>query len=65
MTKKLDYTKPVRTRGGSEVRIYEIFYNDYCNGSWYEPDRDVWVPCQWDFQGYFANKPSALDLVNY
>lgn len=61
---RIDYTRSVKTRGGSEVRIYEIFYQDYINGAWYEEDRDVWIPAQWDFQGHFASKQSALDLVN-
>lgn len=64
MIKKLDYTKPVKTRGGSQVKIYEIFYQDYCNGAWLEPDREVWIPAQWDFQGMYTDKPTALDLIN-
>lgn len=34
------------------------------NGAWYEPERDVWYPAQWDWEGIYASKPSSLDLVN-
>ncbi len=61
---KLNYSKPVRTRGGSAVRIYEIFYNDYLNGAYYDESSDVWFPAQWSFDGGYAQKPSSLDLVN-
>ena len=61
---RLDYSIGVRTRGGSEVRVYEIFYGDYINGAYYDEDSDVWFPCQWSFNGFYASKPSALDLVN-
>ncbi len=60
----LDYTKPVRTRAGSQVRIYEIFYRDYLNGAYYDEEADVWWPCQWGFDGRYTDKQSALDLVN-
>lgn len=61
---RIDYTKRVKTRGGSDVRIYDIFYQDYINGAYYDEDSDVWYPCQWDFQGNYSHKKSALDLVN-
>lgn len=66
MTEKfrIDYTKKIKTRMGSDVRIYEIFYQDYINGAYYDEDSDVWWPCQWDFQGQYSSKPSSLDLVN-
>lgn len=66
MTEKfrIDYTKKIKTRMGSEVRIYEIFYQDYINGAYYDEESEVWWPCQWDFQGNYADKKSSLDLVN-
>jgi len=62
--KPIDWTQPVRTRGGSSVKIYEIFYEDYLNGCYYDEDSDVYWPCQWTFDGKYADKPSSLDLVN-
>ena len=29
-----------------------------------DEDDDVWYPCQWDKHGYYASKPSALDIIN-
>ena len=60
----INYTLNVRTRAGSDVRVYEIFYQDYINGAYYDEDSDVWWPCQWAFNGQYASKPSSLDLVN-
>ena len=60
----LDFRRPIQTRGGSNVKLYEIFDGRYINGAYYADDIDVWFPCQWDSAGYYANKPSALDLVN-
>ena len=60
----INYTINVATRAGSDVRIYEIFYEDYINGAYYDEDSDVWWPCQWSFNGRYADKPSSLDLVN-
>ena len=54
----------MKTRGGSPVRLYDIFESDYCNGSYYNAESDVWYPVQWDWNGKYAHKPSALDLVN-
>ena len=61
---RVDFTKGVRTRAGSDVRIYEIFYERYINGAYYSEDDDTWYPSQWDSQGMYASKPSSLDLVN-
>ena len=52
------------TRGGSLIRIYEVFDSDYINGAYYDEESDVWYPCQWDWRGFYAHKPSALDLIN-
>ena len=54
----------MRTRGGSSIRIYEVFESDYVNGAYYDEDSMVWFPVQWDWNGHYAAKPSALDLVN-
>lgn len=54
----------MRTRGGSSIRIYEVFESDYVNGAYYDEESDVWYPCQWDWNGNYAHKPSALDLIN-
>lgn len=62
--KPLDWSKPIKTVGGSKYMLYYLKHGDYSNGAWYEEDRDVWIPCQHDFQGNFASKKSALDLVN-
>lgn len=62
--KALDFTCPVATRGGSDVKFYEIFYGRYINGAYYEPSEDIWYPCSWDFTGQYSDKRSALDLVN-
>lgn len=62
--KKLDWTKPVQTRGGSEIKIYEVFYNRYVNGCYYEQSEDIYYPCQWDLNGKYGDKPCSLDLIN-
>jgi len=60
----LDFKKPIQTRGGSTIRIYEIFDGRYLNGAYYDPDTDVWYPCQWDMSGVYGSRKSSLDLVN-
>jgi len=54
----------MRTRGGSLIRIYEVFESDYVNGAVYDESSDVWYPMQWDWNGNYASKPSAADLIN-
>lgn len=54
----------MRTRGGSLIRIYEVFESDYVNGAVYDECSDVWYPMQWDWNGNYASKPSAADLIN-
>ena len=61
---KLDFTRRMQTRGGSDVRIYEIFESRYINGAYHEPDDDVWYPVQWDWNGFYSDKKSAVDLIN-
>lgn len=60
----LNFTKRMQTRGGSAIRIYEVFESDYINGAYYDPDSMVWWPCQWAWTGRYSDKPSALDLIN-
>lgn len=54
----------MQTRGGSTIKIYEIFESDYINFAWYEPDRDIWYPAQVDWNGRYTDKPCGLDLIN-
>lgn len=54
----------MQTRGGSLIKLYEVFESDYINGAYYDEESDVWYPAQWDWNGLYAHKPSALDLVN-
>ena len=62
--KSIDWTKPVITKAGSEVKIYEVFYGRYLNGAYYEPSEDVWYVCSWDSSGKYSDRDCALDLVN-
>ena len=62
--KSLDWNKPLETRDGNEVRLYDIFANRYVNGAYYDPCDDVWYPCQWGMSGEYGARKSALDLVN-
>lgn len=62
--RSLDFTTNIATRGGSDVRFYEIFEGRYINGAYYESSEDVWYPCQWGFDGMYGDKPTAIDLVN-
>lgn len=63
-TKQLDFTKPITTRAGSKVDIYYIREGVYINGGYYSKEDDVYFPVQWDWEGNYASKKSALDLVN-
>ena len=58
-----DITKPSKTAGGSNIRIYEVFM-DYINGAYHEEIGDVWYPIQWGINGRYSEKPSKLDLIN-
>lgn len=60
----LDFRRPVKTRGGSNVKLYEVFYPRYINGAYYEEQDDVWYPMQWDMRGKYGEKQSSVDLVN-
>ena len=61
---RLDPNKPIETRCGYQVKIYEIFNMRYINGAYYDTTTDVWFPRQWDKDGYDEEREKALDLVN-
>ncbi len=62
---KIDFTKPIATRAGHDVRIYEVFYPKYLNGAFYEAEDDVWYPQQWNMDGsVFVDTKDDLDLRN-
>ena len=48
--KSLDFRRPIATRCGYEVRLYDIYEGRYINFGYYDPDVDVWWPrqCNWD-----------------
>jgi hypothetical protein len=62
--KPLDFTRPIATRGGSEIKFYEVFDGRYINGAYYEQSEDVWYPCSWGSDGKYGDKPCSLDLIN-
>ena len=61
---RLDFTKPITTRGGNDVVFYVVYDGRYINGAYYESSEDIWYPCQWDHTGIYGSRPSALDLIN-
>ena len=61
---RIDITKPIETRCGYPIRIYEVFYTRYINGSFYDKDTDVWWPRQWDWNGFDEQHERNLDLIN-
>ena len=63
-SKQINFTRPIQTRGGSDVRLYDIFDGRYINGAYYEQSEDIWYPCQWSSTGEYGDKPTALDLIN-
>lgn len=64
MSVKLDFTKPIETKCGYQVRFYDIFNGRYCNGAYYDRDTDIWYPRQWDWCGKDALGERNLDLRN-
>lgn len=60
----LKFSRPLQTRGGSDVRIYDIFESRYINGAYLETETDIWYPMQWDWNGFYASNPSHADLIN-
>ena len=63
--KQLDWTKTIRTRSGSEVRLYEAEGGgDYPVHGAYRSG-DSWYVAQWDLMGNYNKKIKVgLDLVN-
>jgi hypothetical protein len=62
--KKLDWNKPIQTRAGSQIKIYEVFDSRYVNGAVYDETDDVWYVYSWCYDGSYTDKPCSLDLVN-
>lgn len=55
----------MQTRGGSDVRLYDIFESRYINGAYYYQPGDTWYPVQWGWNGeYTIDSISNLDLIN-
>lgn len=62
---KLNFTIPMQTRGGSDIRLYEIFESSYINGAYYVKEEDKWYPVQWHWNGYYNRDGTcSLDLIN-
>ena len=62
---KLKFNQPMQTRGGSDVRLYDIYESRYINGAYYYQPLDKWYPVQWNWQGEYTNgSGSSLDLIN-
>lgn len=66
---RLNFRKPIITRGGNKVRFYYI-YSDEIHGA-YEVGDDEWKICRWRIDGYFQDPDAAgrqhittLDLIN-
>lgn len=62
-----DWTKPFRTRGGSECRIYtgDANGNKPVHGA-YSTGTGEWIIASWNLSGRYLtnNKKTGLDLVN-
>lgn len=52
------------TRGGSLIRIYEVFEGRYINFAYYDRDTDVWWPRQANWDGTDALGEYTLGLYN-
>ena len=61
---RLDFTRPMRTRCGYDIRLYEIFEGRYINGAFYSSDVDIWFARQWDWDGKDSQRQREIDLVN-
>ena len=61
---RLDPDRSVKTRSEHDVRIYEIFYERYLNGAYYDRDTDIWYPRQWNFDGDDYLGEFTLGLIN-
>jgi hypothetical protein len=62
--KSLNTNKPLETKSGHPVKIYEIFYNRYLLGAYYDRDTDIWYPRQWDWDGSDSLGEFTLGLYN-
>lgn len=62
--KALDFTRSIETRGGCEVRLYDIFDGRYINGAYYDSSDDIFYPLQWSCDGMYGATRSDLDIVN-
>ena len=67
---RLNFKKPVITRGGNKVRFYHI-YQDEIHGAYEGEVEDKWYICRWNLNGYFAEADehgrqhiTTLDLIN-
>lgn len=66
--KKLDFSKPIRTRGGKEVVIFTTSARDciYRVYGEYKTDNGHWKQDRWTIDGQINNgHTNDLDLVNY
>lgn len=65
---KLDLTKPVKTRGGREARIYSTDGGGGypVHGAIYIEEKKQWVQATWTLDGYYTvnNRVGSCDLVN-
>ena len=61
---RITFAKPVKTRDGEGVKIYEVFEGRYINGAVYDETSDIWFPHQWNGDGTFGSNPCGSDLVN-
>ena len=61
---RLDFTRPMRTRCGYDIKLYEIFEGRYINGAFYSSDVDIWFTRQWDWDGRDSMRQREIDLVN-
>ena len=60
----IDFTKPIETKCGYDIKIYEIVYPKYMNGAFYDRDTDIWWARQWDMDGKDSAGEHNLNLRN-
>ena len=61
----LDFTRPIKTRIGNEIKLYEIFDGKYINGLYLDAEDDVWYPLQWGLDGRrYTDYRDDYDLIN-
>lgn len=64
MATRLDPNKPIETRCGYQVKIYEVQYEKYYNYAYLDEDTDIWWPKQANWDGSETGGEKALDLRN-